>query len=117
MLSAFTISSHCLLSTLATESRTKPVVSESPHRNINAAESMAVWKSGTSPVAKSSIMMGMPKASPVQHSHYTGHSVCFWWLANAPLSLRLRGLHAQLVADELEGGGDGLVHVVVLVAA
>jgi len=31
--------------------------------------------------------------------------------------LRLRGLHAQLVADELEGGGDGLVHVVVLVAA
>ena len=32
-------------------------------------------------------------------------------------SLRLRGLRAQLVADELEGGGDGLVHVVVLVAA
>lgn len=32
-------------------------------------------------------------------------------------SLRLRGLHAQLVADELEGCGDGLVHVVVLVAA
>ena len=32
-------------------------------------------------------------------------------------SLRLRRLHAQLVADELEGGGDGLVHVVVLVAA
>lgn len=31
--------------------------------------------------------------------------------------LRLRGLHAQLVADELEGCGDGLVHVVVLVAA
>ena len=31
--------------------------------------------------------------------------------------LRLRGLHAQLVADELEGRGDGLVHVVVLVAA
>ena len=31
--------------------------------------------------------------------------------------LRLRGLHAQLVADELEGGGDGLVHVVVLIAA
>lgn len=31
--------------------------------------------------------------------------------------LRLRGLHTQLVADELEGGGDGLVHVVVLVAA
>lgn len=31
--------------------------------------------------------------------------------------LRLRGLHAQLVADELEGGCDGLVHVVVLVAA
>ena len=31
--------------------------------------------------------------------------------------LRLRGLHAQLVADEFEGRGDGLVHVVVLVAA
>ena len=31
--------------------------------------------------------------------------------------LRLSRLHAQLVADELEGGGDGLVHVVVLVAA
>ena len=31
--------------------------------------------------------------------------------------LRLRGLHAQLVADELEGRGDGLVHVVVLVTA
>ena len=31
--------------------------------------------------------------------------------------LRLRGLHAQLVADELKGSGDGLVHVVVLVAA
>ena len=31
--------------------------------------------------------------------------------------LRLRGLHTQLVADELEGRGDGLVHVVVLVAA
>ena len=31
--------------------------------------------------------------------------------------LRLRGLHAKLVADELEGRGDGLVHVVVLVAA
>ena len=31
--------------------------------------------------------------------------------------LRLRGLHAQLVADEFEGGGDCLVHVVVLVAA
>lgn len=31
--------------------------------------------------------------------------------------LRLRRLHAQLVADELEGCGDGLVHVVVLVAA
>lgn len=31
--------------------------------------------------------------------------------------LCLRGLHAQLVADELEGRGDGLVHVVVLVAA
>lgn len=31
--------------------------------------------------------------------------------------LRLRWLHAQLVADELEGCGDGLVHVVVLVAA
>ena len=38
-------------------------------------------------------------------------------IANLPFSLRLRGLHAQLVADELEGGGDGLVHVVVLVAA
>ena len=47
MLSAFALSSHCLLSTLATESRIKPVVSESPHRNINAAESMAVWKSGS----------------------------------------------------------------------
>ena len=32
-------------------------------------------------------------------------------------SLRLRRLHAQLVADELEGRGDGLVHVVVLVTA
>ena len=31
--------------------------------------------------------------------------------------LRLSRLHAQLVADELKGGGDGLVHVVVLVAA
>ena len=31
--------------------------------------------------------------------------------------LRFRGLHAQFVAGELEGGGDGLVHVVVLVAA
>lgn len=31
--------------------------------------------------------------------------------------LCLRGLHAQLVADELECRGDGLVHVVVLVAA
>ena len=31
--------------------------------------------------------------------------------------LRLRGLHAQLVADEFECRGDGLVHVVVLVAA
>ena len=31
--------------------------------------------------------------------------------------LRLRGLHAQLVADEFEGRGDGLVHIVVLVAA
>lgn len=31
--------------------------------------------------------------------------------------LRLRGLHAQLFADEFEGRGDGLVHVVVLVAA
>ena len=31
--------------------------------------------------------------------------------------LRLRGLHAQLVADEFEGRGDGLVHVVVLVPA
>ena len=31
--------------------------------------------------------------------------------------LRLRGLRAQLVADELECRGDGLVHVVVLVAA
>ena len=31
--------------------------------------------------------------------------------------LRLCRLRAQLVADELEGGGDGLVHVVVLVAA
>ena len=31
--------------------------------------------------------------------------------------MRLRGLHAQLVADELECRGDGLVHVVVLVAA
>ena len=31
--------------------------------------------------------------------------------------LCLRGLHAQLVAHELEGSGDGLVHVVVLVAA
>ena len=35
----------------------------------------------------------------------------------APSFLRLRGLHAQLVADELEGGGDSLIHVVVLVAA
>ena len=32
-------------------------------------------------------------------------------------ALRLRRLHSQLAADELEGGGDGLVHVVVLVAA
>ena len=31
--------------------------------------------------------------------------------------LRLRRLHAQLVANQLEGRGDGLVHVVVLVAA
>lgn len=31
--------------------------------------------------------------------------------------LRLRGLHAKLVAHELKGSGDGLVHVVVLVAA
>ena len=31
--------------------------------------------------------------------------------------LRLRGLHAQLVADELKGRNDGLVHVIVLVAA
>ena len=31
--------------------------------------------------------------------------------------LRLRGLHAELVAGEFEGRGDGLVHVVVLVAA
>ena len=46
-----------------------------------------------------------------------GHSVCLWWLVECPRSLRLRRLHAQLVADELEGGGDGLVHVIVLVAA
>ena len=32
-------------------------------------------------------------------------------------SLRLSRFHAQLVADKLEGRGDGLVHVVVLVAA
>ena len=38
--------------------------------------------------------------------------VCLW-----PPCLRLRGLHTQLVADELEGSGDGLVHVIVLVAA
>ena len=31
--------------------------------------------------------------------------------------LRLSRLHAQFVADKLEGRGDGLVHVVVLVAA
>lgn len=31
--------------------------------------------------------------------------------------LRLRGLHAKLVAHEFKGSGDGLVHVVVLVAA
>ena len=31
--------------------------------------------------------------------------------------LRFGRLHAQLFADELEGGGDGLVHVVVFVAA
>ena len=36
---------------------------------------------------------------------------------SASKALPLRRLHAQLVADELEGGGDGLVHVVVLVAA
>lgn len=33
------------------------------------------------------------------------------------MSLRLSRLHAQFVADKLEGRGDGLVHVVVLVAA
>ena len=38
--------------------------------------------------------------------------MCLW-----PPCLRLRGLHAQLVADEFECRGDGLVHVVVLVAA
>lgn len=58
-----------------------------------------------------------PHISPVQHSRCTGHSVCLWSLANTPLFLHLSRLHAQLVADELEGGGDGLVHVVVLVAA
>ena len=36
---------------------------------------------------------------------------------SASKALPLRRPHAQLVADELEGGGDGLVHVVVLVAA
>ena len=45
--------------------------------------------------------------------------LCCFRLAQRPVfgPLRLRGLHAQLVADELEGRGDGLVHVVVLVAA
>lgn len=38
-------------------------------------------------------------------------------IANLPSPLCLRRLHAQLVADELTGGGDGLVHVVILVAA
>ena len=38
------------------------------------------------------------------------------WLRRSRL-LRLGRLHAQFVADELEGRGDGLIHVVVLVAA
>ena len=51
---------------------------------------------------------------PVQRLHRAfAHSYVAAWL----WALRLRGLHAQLVADELEGRGDGLVHVVVLVAA
>lgn len=39
-----------------------------------------------------------------------------WLSAFGCWALTLRGLHAQLVADELEGRSDGLVHVVVLVA-
>ena len=38
--------------------------------------------------------------------------MCLW-----PTCLRLSRLHAQLVADELEGGGDSLVHIVVFVTA
>ena len=43
--------------------------------------------------------------------------VRFASVCDGPPCLRLRRLHAKLVADELEGRGDGLVHVVVLVAA
>ena len=45
--------------------------------------------------------------------------LCCFRLVQRPVfgPLRLRGFHAQLVADELECRGDGLVHVVVLVAA
>lgn len=51
---------------------------------------------------------------PVQRLHRAfAHSYVAAWL----WALRLRGLHAQLVAHQLKCRGDGLVHVVVFVAA
>lgn len=61
----YSLSSHCLRPTLATESRIKHVASESPHRNMNAAARMAVGKRGTSPVVKYSVTMGMPRSMPM----------------------------------------------------
>ena len=60
-----------------------------------------------------------PQISPVQRLmlHRAFCSCVYGCLPLSLSSLRLSRLHAQLVADELEGGGDGLVHVVVLVTA
>lgn len=58
------------------------------------------------------------KISPAQQSLHRTYCFCnFGCLLWPAAPLRLHRLLAQLVADELEGGGDGLVHVVVLVAA
>ena len=43
----------------------KPVASDNPHRNINAAARIAVGKRGTKPVTRYSVMRGTPRIRPI----------------------------------------------------
>ena len=68
LISRLTVSSHCLRSVLATESRMSPVARKRADRKTSPVASNAVGSLGTNPVSMNSLTTGTPSARPTMRN-------------------------------------------------